>query len=87
MKRGNEPSTNIWTTFTGPLEATVALQESRPEVVAGSVDDRLQVMVHGHQLGQRTAAGLGLRRQRLPQHHLQALREEKAAARRCLEHQ
>lgn len=80
-KGGNQPSTNMWTTLTRPLRAPAALQESRPEVVAGSVDDRLQVMVHGHQLGQRTAAGLRLHRQRLPQHHFQALSEEKAAAR------
>lgn len=57
------------------LELPLVLQEARPEVVAGRVDDWLQVMVHGHQLRQRTADGLWLRRERLPQHHLQALRE------------
>lgn len=63
------------------LEVTLVLQESRPEVVTGSVDDRLQVMVHGHQLRRRTAAGLWLRRQRFPQHDFQALGEKKVAAR------
>lgn len=53
------------------------LQQSCPQVVAGSVDDRLQVMVHGHQLWWRTAAGLRLRRQRLPQHNFEALRSKR----------
>lgn len=77
----------VYKRFPPLLEVTCALQESRPEVVAGRVDDRLQVMVHGHQLGRRTAAGLGLRRQRFPQHDFQALREKEAAARRCLQNQ
>ncbi|KTG07283.1 hypothetical protein cypCar_00045122 [Cyprinus carpio] len=37
-------------------------QQARPEVVAGGVDDRLQMVVHGDQLRWRTAAGLRLRR-------------------------
>ena len=56
----------------------LALEQPCPQVVAGSVDDRLQMMVHGDQLGGGTAVGLRLRWQRLPEHHLEALGKKRA---------
>lgn len=59
-------------------ERCLALEQPCPQVVAGSVDDRLQVMVHGDQLRGGAAVGLSLQRQRLPEDHLQALGEDRA---------
>lgn len=49
------------------------LQQACPQVVAGCVDHRLQMMVHGHQLWWGAAARLRLGWQRLPKHNLEAL--------------
>lgn len=56
-----------------------ALQQSSPEVIAGGVDDGLQMMIHGDQLRGGAAVGLRLQRQRLPEDHLQALRRKTRA--------
>lgn len=60
----------------GELASWLALQQSSPEVIAGSVDDRLQMMIHRDQLRGGAAVGLSLWRQRLPENHLQALRRK-----------
>ena len=52
-----------------------ALQQSSPERVAGGVDDRLQVVVHGHQLRWRTCTGVRLGGQRLAEHHFETLEQ------------
>lgn len=50
-----------------------ALEQACPEVEAGGVDDRLQVVVRGHKLGQRALAVLGLHWEWLPENHGEAL--------------
>ena len=49
------------------------LEQACPEVEAGSVDDRLQVVVCGHKLGQRALAVLRLHGEWLPENHGEAL--------------
>lgn len=46
-----------------------ALEQAGPEVEAGGVDDRLQVVVRGHELWQGALAVLGLHWERLPENH------------------
>lgn len=60
----------------GELASWLALQKSSPEVIAGGVDDRLQMMIHRDQLRGGTAVGLRLWWQWLPENHLQALRRK-----------
>lgn len=54
-------------------DAVPVLEQACPEVEAGSVDDRLQVVVRGHKLRQRALAVLGLHWERLPENHGEAL--------------
>lgn len=49
------------------------LEQACPEVEAGGVDNRLQVVVRGHKLWQRALAVLGLHWERLPENHGEAL--------------
>lgn len=53
-----------WSTFS---------EEAGPEGETGGVDDRLQVVVGGDQLGRGTLAVLGLHREGLSEDHRQGL--------------
>lgn len=60
------------------------LEQACPEVEAGSVDNRLQVVVCGHKLWQRALAVLGLHWERLPENHGEALLRRKSRSGQAL---